>query len=83
MRVITASSFKEHALPLFAKLNQLTISDLNALSFVCCNLQHLCIVFIGIVYHLCFRVILYLTILYMTIPHVRHQNCTSPLLELI
>ena len=32
MRVITASSFKEHALPLFAKLNQLTISDLNALS---------------------------------------------------
>ena len=32
MRVITASSFKEHALPLFAKLNQLTISDSNALS---------------------------------------------------
>ena len=32
MRIITASSFKEHALPLFAKLNQLTISDLNALS---------------------------------------------------
>ena len=32
MRIITASSFKEHALPPFTKLNQLTISDLNALS---------------------------------------------------
>ena len=32
MRINTASAYNAHALPLFAKLNQLTVSDLNYLS---------------------------------------------------